>query len=164
MQSIRSLSVSDFEAVLRINVQGLPGVATLDESELARLMALPNHHLVVESANSLIVGYALAFDDDAPYDGEEFQTFKRKTAKPFIYIDQVATLTEARRIGIGAAIYEAVENKAKLCDVFLLCCEVNTNPPNPESMSFHKNRGFRQLESLATEDGRVVALLIKEVN
>ena len=164
MLGTRSLSAADFQAVVRINVQGLPGVAALEESELARLMTMPNHHLVVESANSLIVGYALAFDRGAPYDGEEFQAFKQKLAEPFIYIDQVATLREVRRTGIGATIYEAIENKAKLSDALLLCCEVNINPLNPESMAFHQNRGFRQLESMATEDGRVVALLIKEVH
>ena len=164
MLSIRSLSVADFQAVVRINVQGLPGVAALDEPELARLMAMPNHHLVVENVSTVIVGYALVLDHDAPYDGEEFQAFKRKMAKPFIYIDQVATLREARRTGIGAATYEAIKNKAKLSGTLLLCCEVNINPPNNESLAFHQNQGFSQLESMATEDGRVVALLIKDVN
>ena len=164
MLSIRNLTLSDCKAILQINAASVPGVAALDESEFARLMAMPNHHFAVESDNHLVVGYALAFNSNAPYDGEEFQVFRQKSPKPFIYIDQVATQRESRRMGIGSAIYDALENAARLCDASTLCCEVNIDPPNPESMAFHQNRGFSQSEILTTADGRIVALLIKEVD
>ncbi len=164
MLSIRNLILSDCIAILQINAESVPGVAALDESEFVRLMAMPNHHVAIESPNHLVVGYALAFNSNAPYDGEEFQIFQRKLLKPFIYIDQVATRIDSRRMGIGSAIYDALENEARLCDASTLCCEVNIDPPNPESMAFHQKRGFSQSEILATADGRRVALLIKDVD
>ena len=96
MPNIRKLTLSDCKAVLGINAVGVPGVAALDESEFARMMAIPNHHLAFESAHHLVAGYALAFNGDAPYDGEEFKIFQRTIAKPFIYIDQVATQLESK--------------------------------------------------------------------
>ena len=163
MQSIRRLTLNDIKAVLEINAASVSGVAALDEAELRRLMGMPNHHLAIESADYLVVGYALTFCSKAPYDGEEFQQFQRIFAKPFIYIDQVATRSDFRRKGMGSEIYNALESMARLGDASKLCCEVNIDPPNPGSMAFHQNRGFRQSGILTTIDGRQVALLTKDV-
>ena len=163
MLDIRKLVLSDCEAVLGINAASVPGVATLDESEFARLMVIPNHHLAAEGANQVVVGYALAFNSNAPYDGEEFGFFQQTMAQPFIYIDQVATQLEFRRTGMGSSIYDAIEKGARLSKASALCCEVNINPPNPVSFAFHRSRGFRQSGTLTTTDGRVVALLAKDV-
>ena len=164
MLSTRNLILPDCKAVLQINAASVPSVAALDESEFARLMAIPNHHFAIESADQLVVGYALAFNSNAPYDGEEFQAFRRKLPRPFIYIDQVATQLKVRRMGIGTKVYDSLENVARLNEAFILCCEVNIDPPNPESMAFHLNRGFSQSEILTTADGRIVALLTKVVH
>ncbi len=128
------------------------------------MMAIPNHHLALENSHHLVVGYALAFNGDAPYDGEEFERFQRTIAKPFIYIDQIPTRLEYRRMGLGSSIYNALEKAARLSEASALCCEVNIKPPNPASLAFHLYRGFRQSETLATADGRVVALLIEDVD
>ncbi len=164
MPSLRTLLVSDCKSVLQINAASVPGVAALDRAEFARLMAMPNYHVAIENEDLLVVGYALAFHSNAPYEGEEFQGFKRKLQNPFIYIDQVATQLESRRMGIGSAIYEALEGVARVSDVSTLCCEVNIDPPNPESMAFHEKLGFSQSVILATADGRTVALLTKGVH
>lgn len=163
MLSIRSLAVSDCKAILRINAASLPGVAALDEAEFTRLLAMPNHHLAVENERRVVMGYALAFNGRDPYDGEEFQAFRRKSLKSFIYIDQVATQVEWRKMGVGSAVYDALENTARLTGAATLCCEVNIEPPNPDSMVFHRNRGFNGSEILHTTDGRKVALLFKDV-
>ena len=105
----------------------------------------------------------MTFSNNAPYDGEEFQAFQQRTRKPFIYIDQVAIQMESRRMGMGSAIYDALEKVARLSTVHTLCCEVNISPPNTASMAFHQKQDFSQLEILATADGRTVALVAKDV-
>ena len=163
MFSVRALVGADGSGILRINSYGHPGVARLDEAELRRLCALPNHHLVAEDINSLVVGYMLAFDRETAYEGEEFRKFRLITPKPFVYIDQVAVAKESKGLGVGRALYGAIEEIARREGGQLLCCEVNTVPPNLESMAFHEALGFRRIESLATLDGREVELLLKEV-
>ena len=60
-------------------------------------------------------------------------------------------------------LYGAVEAIARREGAQALCCEVNTVPPNPESMAFHAALSFRRVDSIATLDGREVELLIKEI-
>ena len=160
---VRDLVGTDGPGVLRINSDGHPGVARLADAELGRLCTLPNHHLVAEDTNSLLVGYLLAFDREAAYDGEEFQKFRLITPKPYVYIDQVAVAKESKGLGVGRALYSALEVIARREGAQALCCEVNTVPPNEESMAFHEALGFRRMESLATLDGREVELLLKEL-
>ncbi len=163
MKSIRALSASDKDAVLRINADGQPGVAQLDHSEFERLMAISNRHLALEGPDTALAGYILAFHSDAPYDGEEFQIFGMSATAPFIYIDQVATAAGMRRAGLATALYEAMERLAQAELVFTLCCEVNLNPPNPISLAFHRARGFNQTTVLEAQDGRTVALMGKSL-
>ena len=110
-------------------------------------------NLVAEDSNRLLVGYLLAFDREAAYDGEEFRKFRQITAKPYVYIDQVAVAKEAKGLGVGKALYGALEAIARRRGAQALCCEVNTVPPNVESMAFHEALGFRRVDSLATSDG-----------
>jgi predicted GNAT superfamily acetyltransferase len=64
---------------------------------------------------------------------------------------------------VGRALYGALEATARREGAQVLCCEVNTVPPNPESMAFHKALAFRRMRSLITLNGRDVELLLKEV-
>jgi predicted GNAT superfamily acetyltransferase len=124
---------------------------------------LPNFHLALEDNAGAISGYALAFPSDAPYDGEEFGTLRKRLSDPFIYIDQVAVAPNMRRNGIASSLYLALEREAESQAVSVLCCEVNLEPPNPTSLAFHLARGFQQLGELATEDGRRVALMSRQL-
>ena len=161
MKGIRALFASDKDAALRINAESLPGVARLDHSEFERLIKISNRHLALESPHAELVGYMLAFHCDAPYDGEEFLIFGKLATAPFIYIDQVATAPGTRRAGLATSLYEALEKHAQAESVFMLCCEVNLNPPNPVSLAFHQARGFNHTTVLETQDGRTVALMEK---
>ncbi|MFO0589207.1 MAG: GNAT family N-acetyltransferase [Polyangiaceae bacterium] len=161
MKAIRQLAASDQTDVLRINAESLPGVARLDENEIGRLLHLPNSHLAAEGADHTVLGYALAFPSDAPYDGEEFHFLKRLQPEPFLYIDQVAVGATARRAGVASALYEALATYARHRRLAAMCCEVNLEPPNPGSLAFHQDAGFHRIGQLQTADGRTVVLMIK---
>jgi hypothetical protein len=163
MFSVRALGGNDGSAVLRINSDGHPGVARLDAAELRRLCALPNHHRVAEDIASGLAGYILAFDRDASYDGEEFRQFRLMTSKRYVYIDQLAVAKEARGLGVGRALYGALETIARREGAQALCCEVNTVPQNLESMAIHKALSFWSMGSMTTTDGREVELLFKDL-
>ena len=163
MKGLRSLAISDCDAVLRINAESQPGVSCLDRPELVRLFAISTEHLGIEGPDAGLVGYLLAFQSDTPYDGEEFLAFKESYTKPFIYIDQVAVGATWRRAGLASSLYHAIEAEAYRRGILALCCEVNLRPQNPGSLAFHRHNGFNQTGILGTRDGRAVALMIKAV-
>ena len=162
--SVRAMTIMDSPHVLRINASSRPGVAPLNAEELTRLVALPNEHLVAIQDGDCVLGYLLAFHRAAPYDGEEFLILRSAIAEPFIYIDQVAVAPDHKGRGLGRALYEELERTAGQRSIRFLCCEVNTKPPNPYSLIFHKNLGFDFFAPLATLDGREVKLLTKALS
>ena len=162
MLSIRKLAPSDNAQILSLNAKAQPHVAHLDAKELHRLQTLSQVHLVAEQ-DEAIIGYALAFDRNDAYDGEEFMALRSILPQSFTYIDQVVVLASAQKAGIGRRLYGALEKAALLRDVHFLCCEVNTTPPNPNSLAFHSRLAFSSLGSLATRDGRNVVLLRKRL-
>jgi uncharacterized protein len=162
MFSIRKLAHSDNAQVLSLNAKAQPHVAHLDANELHRLQSLSQAHLVAEE-NAAILGYALAFDRNDAYDGEEFLALRSLIPQAFLYIDQVVVLGSAQKSGIGRSLYNALEQAALLRHADCLCCEVNTTPPNPDSLAFHTRLAFSSLGAFATRDGRDVALLQKRL-
>lgn len=163
MLTIRKLTSQDYSDVLSLNGEAQPHVAQLDEAELKRLHAISQSHLVAEQQDC-IVGYLLAFARGDAYDGEEFNALSELTPQSFVYIDQVATLSSLRRAGVARSLYSALETSATANGTRLLCCEVNTSPRNPDSLSFHRRLDFREVGALVAGDGRGVALLQKQLS
>lgn len=86
---------------------------------------------LVWEENGKILGYAYA---DAPFERAAF----RWCAEPSIYL-----APEARRRGIGKALYEALEKalfKQGYCLLYALITTVNN-----DSVAFHEAMGYRQL-------------------
>jgi uncharacterized protein len=153
---------ADFASILAINSAAVPNVASPNESELKRLIGVGDLVLVAEDAGR-IVGYLIGMLDTARYDGEEFQHFTRLAADSFLYIDQIAVLMHARHQGVGSHLYADAIRWSVERGIARLCCEVNLQPENPSSLSFHRKHGFDDVGRLKTADGRLVALLSKEV-
>ena len=163
MLSIRALVPADKAQVLSLNASAQPNVARLDDVELARLQALSQEHIVAVEGE-VVRGYALVFTHDHAYDGEEFLALRSLIAQPFIYIDQVVVLRTAQGTGVGRCLYGAIERAALLRGADSLCCEVNTVPPNPDSLVFHTRLGFSTVGAFSTQDGRNVNLLQKRLS
>jgi uncharacterized protein len=149
--------------VLRINTGSRPAVAPLDHAELRRLLACGGLHLVAVADDRAVVGYALTFGSADQYDGEEFRYFTAQLDRPWLYIDQIAADRDRQRAGIGRTLYEALMAHARANGIAALCCEVNTSPPNPASLAFHRQLGFEPIGDETVIDGRTVAFLVCEL-
>jgi predicted GNAT superfamily acetyltransferase len=163
MVSVRPLSNSDYADVLRINAGSRPAVAALDRIEFGRLLALGGTYLVAVAGDGAVLAYMLVFARHCDYDGEEFQYFLARLKEPFLYVDQVAVEPGHHRSGIGSQLYQALLALARTGQIEWLCCEVNTSPPNPASLDFHRRLGFTAMGNGDTLDGRQVSYLVRKV-
>ena len=159
MRSVCSFEPEHASDVLRINAAAGVAVCRLDARELSRLAAISPFHLIALADDGKVLGYLLAFSRDDGYDGEEFLALRSAIDEPFLYIDQVAIDSRLAGTGIGRMLYGALAQRGRELGAKVLCCEVNTSPPNPGSLAFHGHLGFRKVGALSTSDGRTVALL-----
>jgi uncharacterized protein len=159
--TIRPAQDQDFERIIMINQAGWPGVSPLALAELAAIRADAPLFEVAEIGREL-TGYVIAYVDTDIYDGEEFSWFKRHFAR-FLYIDQIAVALSARRAGVGARMYQLLQQHAREEQLTSLTCEVNLEPLNLVSLAFHSRQRFVEVGTLATSDGRTVSLRRKEL-
>jgi predicted GNAT superfamily acetyltransferase len=160
---IRSIQTRDHVEILGINAESTPGVSHLDGDELRRIASIASITCIA-SESGLISGYLFAFADSDPYDGEEFRRFLTDLDRPFIYVDQLAVRAMYRHMGVASALYENLAQRSKEMNIYTLCCEVNLRPLNIASLQFHERRRFQKLGEMETSDGRLVALLHKELS
>jgi uncharacterized protein len=158
---IRRATAGDHEAILAINAQGVPGVSAFDADKLGRLAAAADP-LLVATRDGNVAAYLIAFRPEAAYEGTCFQWFREHHPRS-LYIDQVAVGADWRRSGVASELYAALEIAARERGLDALTCEVNLEPPNPESMAFHRVRGFREVGTLDVPDGRRVSLQVRPV-
>lgn len=134
---ITPISPADEPAVLTLN--------NLHARELSWLEADRLHHLIDQAFYARRVGaldaFILAFDQLADYDSPNFLWFRNRYAR-FVYVDRIAVAAHARGRGIARAIYHDLFTQASAHGHNVVTCEVNADPPNPESDAFHARLGF----------------------
>ena len=150
---------SDLAQVLALNQAVVSELSDLDERRLKWLVSMAALALVVETEGT-VLGFAIAFAPRATYDSVNYRWFSEHF-QSFLYLDRIAVLQAHRRRGIGARLYDAAE--AAGAPYGRVVCEVNVQPPNPASLAFHKSRGYRELDQLEHDGGKVVTLLAKLV-
>ena len=153
---IHAATPEDHEAILAINAEGVPGVSPLDHGKLSRLAAAADP-LWVAVEGGRVAAYLIAFPPAADYEGACFLWFRERRPRS-LYIDQVAVGSAWRRSGAASALYGALAAAASERGLEELTCEVNLDPPNPQSMAFHRAQGFREVGELMVPDGRTVSL------
>jgi predicted GNAT superfamily acetyltransferase len=144
-----------------VNRQSTPGVATLSRSDVEAILRTAPYVRVAEVA-SHIVGYLIGYLAPSQYGGEEFAWFQDRY-RHFFYIDQVAVTARCRGRGIGAQLYQDVEQFASRRQLPLLTCEVHLYPPNSGSFRFHIRWGYQRVHEMETADGRQVVLMVKRI-
>lgn len=140
---IRSATAQDFERILKLNAEWEHVTSPLTLESLAHLHAhAALHRLVV--ADSRVVAFLLAVGPGAPYESPNYLWFD-SGAPDFMYIDRVVVDTDHQREGLGDALYNDLEAFARLQGVARLVCEVDVEPHNAASDTFHSRRGFKEV-------------------
>jgi uncharacterized protein len=122
------------------------------QDDLAWLAAEADYFRVA-TRESQVVGFVIALRNGTAYWSHNYAWFAARF-DAFLYLDRVVVSPDARRTGVGAALYADIT--AFACDRWpRITLEVNTDPPNPGSMAFHEALGFREVGVRAYSGGAV---------
>lgn len=155
--TVRPLQDAERGLLLALNNASVPHVNELDPARLDALLeqaevalaALVDHHLA---------GALVALGPGADYPSANYRWFSERY-EDFLYVDRVMVDPARRGGGVGRRLYAALADLAR-ADCPCLLCEVNEEPPNPGSMSFHEKQGFEPVGRLDHPDsGKRVVLL-----
>jgi predicted GNAT superfamily acetyltransferase len=160
---IRNATSADLPAVLAMNEAAVPHVNSLSPARMQDLhVEAAWFRVAARQSNDELSAFLIGLAPDAKYDSPNFLWFCRNYPS-FAYIDRIAVADDARRSGLGTALYDDFE-AAFSNRVPLLVCEVNLRPANPASMEFHRRRGFTQAGSQVIDDGnKEVAMMVKQL-
>ena len=159
----RNIEIADLVRVLEINNANTPGVSELTFAELESDLSNSLHALVIDNERGDVCAFCITFDPNAPDAGANHQWFAERY-KSFVYLDRIAIDSNHQNRGLGALLYQSVEQRMlKSAEHSLLCCEVNLEPPNPGSLRFHKRIGFTEIGQQSFDNEHSVSLLAKFV-
>ena len=156
---IRPVTPLDYNALLKLNYDSIPHVNFINSSIFEDLHRQSTLFVVYEHEEE-VVAFLIVLDETASYDSLNFAYFQKKFSK-FLYIDRIVVAERLRSKGIGQSLYRFL---------FTLdygprpiTCEVNLDPPNPKSISFHEAQGFVSIDEQLTEEGRKKVSLMMRV-
>jgi predicted GNAT superfamily acetyltransferase len=145
--------------VIELNQASVQELSPLQEERLGYILGLAHRSLVVEHDGD-VVAFAIAVAPGTPYDSANYAWFSERYER-FLYLDRIAVDDSQRRHGLGAQLYEAMEQAAK--PFGRMVCDVNVEPRNDASLSFHAARGYRDVGRLRHGEVKTVALMCKEL-
>jgi predicted GNAT superfamily acetyltransferase len=154
---IRDAVASDEDFILALNAASTPAVAEMDAEDY-RDIAGWAHRVLVAEIDGKRCGFLILIRPGSAYPSDNYGWFEG-TFDNHLYIDRIAVSEAAKGRGVGRAFYDEAARIAANNGDQRLTCEVNVEPPNPQSMAFHERVGFRHLLSRPSRSGKVVAML-----
>ena len=107
--------------------------------------------------------FLLALAERAPEIAPNYRWFAARFDR-FVYIDRVVVAENARRKGLARLLYDDLFEAAARAGYARVCCEVNSDPPNPGSDAFHAALGFSEIGTAFLPDrGKRVRYLMRTV-
>jgi predicted GNAT superfamily acetyltransferase len=156
---LRDATQQDWPRLLELNAASVAELSPLDEGRLRYILALAHRCLVIDSDGE-VAGFAIAIAPGTDYDSTNYNWFGERYER-FLYLDRIAVDAQSRRQGIGARLYDAMEEAAAPFE--RMVCDVNIAPRNDASLAFHAERGYREVGQLAHGSAKTVALMSKEL-
>ena len=157
---LRPMVDGDVPDVLRLNADHVELLSPLDASRLADLRRWATRADIIVS-DGLTAGFVLVFGPGTDYDSENYRWFGERYGTQFDYLDRIVIDDRFRRRGLASAVYDAVEDAARSRGRLVL--EVNIDPPNDPSLTFHRRRGYREVAQLG-DPGHRVSLMTRDIS
>ena len=159
LQPIAHCTADRAAALLALNNQHAEETSLLDEAAF--------HHMVGKAFSAQVVedaaGFLIAFDERADYGSPNFRWFQDRLTR-FVYVDRIVVSLDHRRRGIARLLYDDLVARAQAAGHCHLVCEVNLDPPNPQSDACHASYGFSEMGRVTLAgSGKTVRYLAKSL-
>jgi len=152
---VRDATETDEAFILAVNAACTPAVGEMDAADYAEIR-LSAHAVRVAEVDGKPAGFIILIRPLSAYRSLNYAWFEQRYER-HLYIDRIAIDAAFRGHGVGRALYEDAARLAREAGEERLTAEVNEDPPNPQSIAFHKSMGFNYLVSRPWKD-KVVAM------
>ncbi len=156
---VSDVAAADLDDVLELNEACVPHVNSLD-IEAMRWFAEVAPFFRQVRKDGRLAGFLIGLGPGLDYASSNYRFFADRYEK-FGYVDRVAVAPEARRLGVGSLLYEDYA-ESLLGVAPVMTCEVNLQPPNRSSMTYHEKHGFVCVATQQTEGGRKKVALMEK--
>ncbi|MGJ5204081.1 GNAT family N-acetyltransferase [Bradyrhizobium sp. HKCCYLR20261] len=113
----------------------------------------------IGTADALLI----ALDETADYDSPNYRWFRARYDR-FVYVDRIVVAQTARGQGLARMLYAQLIRDAGSAGHRRIVCEVNVDPPNPQSDSFHAALGFEPVATASIHSGaKTVRYMVRSV-
>ncbi|MEM7091961.1 MAG: GNAT family N-acetyltransferase [Actinomycetota bacterium] len=160
MITIREVGHADHAALLELNNAAVPAVNPHDAESLAELFAICDKAWVAVDEAGSIGGLLVTMAPGAPYGSRNFGWLEERF-DDHGYVDRIIAARTHRRMGIAGKLYATFAEHATAAGRPRLTCEVNVEPPNPQSIAFHEANGWIAVADVEHEPGYVVRFFQK---
>ena len=151
----RAVLHADLNWMHALNQDYVVELSSMTSTEFANHIAKTSYARKIDPE----AGFLLAFDQDADYAGPNYSWHKAREDK-FLYVDRVVVSPDHRRKGLAKQLYRDLFRFAENEGHGRVVCEVNSDPPNPESDAFHAVLGFKVVgEAWLPDRGKMVRYL-----
>lgn len=154
----RELSEADFDWVLALSARHEVETGKLGRAKLAAMVATSYLSTIIGERG----GYLITFDQAGAYDSPNFLWHRARYPR-FVYVDRIVIEPAARGLGYARALYQQFFERARADGHNLACCEINLDPPNPESDAFHAAMGFAEVGQAVLDNGKAVRYLTRSL-
>jgi uncharacterized protein len=154
-QNLQPAAIADARSDAALN-DTLLALNNAHAIELSLLHAERLAHLLAQAWCAWRIGavdaFMLALNENASYDSPNFLWFRQRYER-FVYVDRIVVAPTARGRGLARLLYEALIRRASEAGYERIVCEVNRDPPNPQSDAFHAAMGFSVVGSASIHQG-----------
>lgn len=153
---IREIEDRDIPDLLSLNQQYVHFLSALDREKFTQLKNICDLSVVAEESGQL-AGFILGMTSGKDYSSLNYQWFNDRYEN-FLYIDRVVVSGAMQGRGVASQLYEYASSWALDRSLSRLLAEINIQPENPYSLSFHQKFGFRELTQLIHDKSKIVSL------
>ncbi len=141
--AVRPIEPGELAAVLALNNAHSIELGHVDMEKLGHIVSVATVAIATGPVGQPDA-FLIAFDHALPAQGPNHAWFLARHPR-FLYVDRVCVHPQARKRGLARALYAFVLAEAARRSTPVVCCEVNSDPPNPLSDAFHAALGFREV-------------------
>jgi predicted GNAT superfamily acetyltransferase len=149
---LRPIEPHDHAFVLELNLRHEDVTAPMDDTRLLEILAWSDRAVVID-VDGTAAGFVFTFAPRTPYDSASYLELC-KLFDEFTYLDRIVIDRAFQRRGLGNAVYDELEAGAAPRMVL----EVNIEPPNEPSLTFHRARGYAGVAEFGPADHRVLQM------